>query len=45
MNKSTEKGELRLGRWADMDEWFIEASRVKEKTYPSVGKETNLGGR
>ncbi len=40
MNKSTEKEELRFGRWADMDEWFNEASCVKEKAKPSCEVET-----
>jgi hypothetical protein len=32
MNESNEKKKRRFGRWADLDEWFNEASCVKEKT-------------
>jgi hypothetical protein len=40
MNESNEKKKLCFGRWADLDEWFNEASCVKEKTKPNGKIET-----
>lgn len=40
MNESNEEKERRFGRWADLDEWFNEASCVKEKTKPRGKIET-----
>jgi hypothetical protein len=40
MKELNEKKKRRFGRWADLDEWFNEASGVKEKTKSSGRIET-----